>query len=360
MNIVLSWVQTYILSSTGAGVWRKAPMAFPDSSYVLDEVQLCERMVRKQETPRTQTSTVSNSSKDWGFGRAVIPGSEAGHSRWIWVLLFLACIKQPREPAGEGFWGSFATSRLCLSPNLVISPNISPLTPSLSSSPKTLLSCHPAISPLSCTTTSLLFPSTSLLSPNHLYPIAPAPVSSYHPPFTTSPLLSSSQPSPHTSPVPSPHLSSFTSLFLLVSLSISYISISLYLYISISLYPLYLYISISLYLYISISLYLYISISLYLYISISLYLYISISLYLYISISLYLYISISLYLYISISLYLYISISLYLYISISLYLYLYIYIYICMYIPLSLLSQRSWVARPLQKVRKKTLSELVP
>ena len=26
-----------ILSSTGAGVWRKAPMAFPDSSSVLDE-----------------------------------------------------------------------------------------------------------------------------------------------------------------------------------------------------------------------------------------------------------------------------------------------------------------------------------
>ena len=26
-----------ILSSTGAGVWRKAPMAFPDSSSVLDK-----------------------------------------------------------------------------------------------------------------------------------------------------------------------------------------------------------------------------------------------------------------------------------------------------------------------------------
>ena len=29
-----------ILSSTGAGVWRKAPMAFPDSSSVLDMFQL--------------------------------------------------------------------------------------------------------------------------------------------------------------------------------------------------------------------------------------------------------------------------------------------------------------------------------
>ena len=28
-----------ILSSTGAGVWRKAPMAFPDSSAVLDKFQ---------------------------------------------------------------------------------------------------------------------------------------------------------------------------------------------------------------------------------------------------------------------------------------------------------------------------------
>ena len=28
-----------ILSSTGAGVWRKAPMAFSDSSSVLDEFQ---------------------------------------------------------------------------------------------------------------------------------------------------------------------------------------------------------------------------------------------------------------------------------------------------------------------------------
>ena len=28
-----------ILSSTGAGVWRKAPMAFPDSSSVLDKCQ---------------------------------------------------------------------------------------------------------------------------------------------------------------------------------------------------------------------------------------------------------------------------------------------------------------------------------
>ena len=28
-----------ILSSTGAGVWRKAPMAFPDSSSVLDKFQ---------------------------------------------------------------------------------------------------------------------------------------------------------------------------------------------------------------------------------------------------------------------------------------------------------------------------------
>ena len=29
-----------ILSSTGAGVWRKAPMAFPDSSSVLDKFSL--------------------------------------------------------------------------------------------------------------------------------------------------------------------------------------------------------------------------------------------------------------------------------------------------------------------------------
>ena len=28
-----------ILSSTGAGAWRKAPMAFPDSSSVLDKFQ---------------------------------------------------------------------------------------------------------------------------------------------------------------------------------------------------------------------------------------------------------------------------------------------------------------------------------
>ena len=28
-----------ILSSTGAGVWRRAPMAFPDSSSVLDKFQ---------------------------------------------------------------------------------------------------------------------------------------------------------------------------------------------------------------------------------------------------------------------------------------------------------------------------------
>ena len=28
-----------ILSSTGAGVWRKAPLAFPDSSSVLDKFQ---------------------------------------------------------------------------------------------------------------------------------------------------------------------------------------------------------------------------------------------------------------------------------------------------------------------------------
>ena len=28
-----------ILSSTGAGVWRKAPMAIPDSSSVLDKLQ---------------------------------------------------------------------------------------------------------------------------------------------------------------------------------------------------------------------------------------------------------------------------------------------------------------------------------
>ena len=28
-----------VLSSTGAGVWRKAPMAFPDSSSVLDKFQ---------------------------------------------------------------------------------------------------------------------------------------------------------------------------------------------------------------------------------------------------------------------------------------------------------------------------------
>ena len=28
-----------MLSSTGAGVWRKAPMAFPDSSSVLDKFQ---------------------------------------------------------------------------------------------------------------------------------------------------------------------------------------------------------------------------------------------------------------------------------------------------------------------------------
>ena len=30
---------TEILSSTGAGVWRKAPMAFPSSSSVLDKFQ---------------------------------------------------------------------------------------------------------------------------------------------------------------------------------------------------------------------------------------------------------------------------------------------------------------------------------
>ena len=30
-----------ILSSTGAGVWRKAPKAFPDSSSVLDQFQYC-------------------------------------------------------------------------------------------------------------------------------------------------------------------------------------------------------------------------------------------------------------------------------------------------------------------------------
>ena len=28
-----------MLSSTGAGVWRRAPMAFPDSSSVLDKSQ---------------------------------------------------------------------------------------------------------------------------------------------------------------------------------------------------------------------------------------------------------------------------------------------------------------------------------
>ena len=28
-----------IVSSTGAGVWRKAPMAFPDASSVLDKFQ---------------------------------------------------------------------------------------------------------------------------------------------------------------------------------------------------------------------------------------------------------------------------------------------------------------------------------
>ena len=27
------------LSNTGAGAWRKAPMAFPDSSSVLDKIQ---------------------------------------------------------------------------------------------------------------------------------------------------------------------------------------------------------------------------------------------------------------------------------------------------------------------------------
>ena len=36
------------LSSTGAGVWRKAPMAFPDSSSVLDKFQSAkEFLVRR-------------------------------------------------------------------------------------------------------------------------------------------------------------------------------------------------------------------------------------------------------------------------------------------------------------------------
>ena len=31
-----------VFSSTGAGVWRKAPMAFPDSSSVLDKISVCD------------------------------------------------------------------------------------------------------------------------------------------------------------------------------------------------------------------------------------------------------------------------------------------------------------------------------
>ena len=43
-----------ILSSTGAEVWRKAPMAFPDSSSVLDKFQsaiICGRNVHPAAKP---------------------------------------------------------------------------------------------------------------------------------------------------------------------------------------------------------------------------------------------------------------------------------------------------------------------
>ena len=38
IKIAHPWVQK-ILSSTGAGIWRKAPMEFPDSNSVLDHVR---------------------------------------------------------------------------------------------------------------------------------------------------------------------------------------------------------------------------------------------------------------------------------------------------------------------------------
>ena len=43
-----------ILSSTGAGVWRKAPMAFPDSSSVLDKFQSA-----MQQPPQKRVSEVT-------------------------------------------------------------------------------------------------------------------------------------------------------------------------------------------------------------------------------------------------------------------------------------------------------------
>ena len=39
LDKILALIGPEILSSTGAGVWRKAPVAFPDSSSVLDKFQ---------------------------------------------------------------------------------------------------------------------------------------------------------------------------------------------------------------------------------------------------------------------------------------------------------------------------------
>ena len=61
------------LSSTGAGVWRKAPMAFPDSSSVLDKFQSARRalngtclMARAGESEEQQKTAKKNCQKTAG------------------------------------------------------------------------------------------------------------------------------------------------------------------------------------------------------------------------------------------------------------------------------------------------------
>ena len=52
-----------ILSSTGAGAWRKAPMTFPDSSSVLDKFQAAI-LIRKPFLYVTVTVIFEKNSED--------------------------------------------------------------------------------------------------------------------------------------------------------------------------------------------------------------------------------------------------------------------------------------------------------
>ena len=59
-----------ILSSNGAGAWRKAPMAFPDSSSVLDKFQSANKVILGKFVPVSHPLREDSLSKSWPWGQA--------------------------------------------------------------------------------------------------------------------------------------------------------------------------------------------------------------------------------------------------------------------------------------------------